>query len=222
MCKVSFVCVAFPQLKKNTEPLGLDRWGKLKKNPKNWGGFDCVCVCVCVYGKKEERRWLIFTKKEFSGCVPSDGNLNCELKTWRLIKSHTNGQNWSLSPTSSVTCPFVCSVIWVWTHIYLFYLVGYNPMLLLFIVLYKLFQLWPLGALLTCSHLYSSTSAPSGTSGGARLFLGFPCPGPGMAWCVDSVAQPWCTPRVVSELLTRTLWERIYGEYSTGARSVCL
>lgn len=54
-------------------------------------------------------------KKEFSGHVPSDRNLNCELrcmlKTWPLIKSRTNGQNLSLTLTSFLTCPFVCLVI---------------------------------------------------------------------------------------------------------------
>lgn len=58
------MCVAFPQLKKNTEPLGLDRWGKLKKNPKNWGGFDCVCVCVCM-AKKKRGDDLYLLKKSF-------------------------------------------------------------------------------------------------------------------------------------------------------------
>lgn len=78
-----------------------------------------------------------------------------------------------LSYLFSFLCISVC------IHRYLFYSVSYNPILSLFILLPKLFQLWPY-VLWTNSHPFLGTFLLSGLLGCSRLSLNCLCFSPGI------------------------------------------
>lgn len=87
-------------------------------------------------------------------------------------------------------CPFPSIYLFVqlfisaWPHRYLFYFVGYNLIQSLFMLLFNLFWLWPLGAPLdwlscvfsTCPYPFLNNPLLAGTIKCSKLILHFPCP----------------------------------------------